>query len=161
MAYYFFSDQLSLPSGDIQTMFTAVHLFPNPALSILSFAAVVVLSGYGLQLLNRFFKEGYLSPDLTAVTIILIGFYGNWLPWALVSRSLYLYHYQPASGFAFMALALILFKLTQRQDKFAEWIYRVSLILVMAATIYWLPLQLGIQIDAQRFYQMMWFDSWI
>jgi len=72
-----------------------------------------------------------------------------------------LYHYQPASGFAFMALALILFKLTQRREKFAEWIYRVSLILVMAATIYWLPLQLGIQIDAQRFYQMMWFDSWI
>ena len=161
MAYYFSSDQLSLPTGDIQTMFTAVHLFPNPALSILSFAAVVVLSGYGLQLLYRFFKEGYLSPDLTAVTIILIGFYGNWLPWALVSRSLYLYHYQPASGFAFMALALILFKLTQRREKFAEWIYRVSLILVMAATIYWLPLQLGIQIDAQRFYQMMWFDSWI
>ena len=161
IAYYFSSDQLSLPSGDVQTLFTAVHLFPNPALSILSFAAVVLLSCYGLQLLYRFFKEGRPSPDLAVVSIILIGFYGNLLPWALVSRSLYLYHYQPASGFAFMALALILFKLTQRQEKFAEWIYRGSLILVMAASIYWLPLQLGIQIEAQRFYQMMWFDSWI
>ena len=95
------------------------------------------------------------------ISFVLIGFYANFLPWALVSRSAFLYHYQPASGFAFLALGFVLYKTSQRQGKKFEVLYRGILIMIIAAAIYWLPFQLGLDIERERFYQMMWRQSWI
>jgi len=101
------------------------------------------------------------TPEFLVMSFILIGFYGNLLPWALVSRSLFLYHYQPASGFAFLALGLLLYKATLQRSKAIEFLYRGALILIIAAAIYWLPFQLGLDIERDRFYQMMWSKAWI
>ncbi len=37
----------------------------------------------------------------------------------------------------------------------------IIITLILAATIYWIPLQLGISVNKDYFYQLMWFDSWI
>jgi dolichyl-phosphate-mannose-protein mannosyltransferase len=161
MAYYFSSDQVMLPSGSYQTMYTAVHLFPNPALALFSIIAVFILTAYWIMLVKNRFTAQRIGPDFAVLSFILIGFYGNFLPWSLVSRSLFLHHYQPASGFALIGLALVLYKLTLRKEKIAELLYRGILILVIGAAIYWLPLQLGLEIEQWRFHQIMWFNSWI
>ncbi|MDG1475189.1 MAG: phospholipid carrier-dependent glycosyltransferase, partial [Porticoccaceae bacterium] len=161
MAYYFSSYQVMLPSGSYQTMYTAMHLFPNPALALFSIIAVVILTVYWIVSVKNSFTAQVIGPDFAVSSFILIGFYGNFLPWSLVSRSLFLHHYQPASGFALIGLALVLYKLMSRKEKIAELLYRGILILVIGAAIYWLPLQLGLEIEQWRFHQIMWFDSWI
>jgi len=54
-----------------------------------------------------------------------------------------------------------LYKTSQRQGKKFEVLYRGVLIMIIAAAIYWLPFQLGLDIERERFYQMMWSQSWI
>ena len=161
MAYYFSSDQVLLTDGIYQTVYTAVHLFPNPILTLFSTAAICILTVYWVTALLLGFRGRNIKPDFSVVSFILIGFYGNLLPWSLVSRSVFIHHYQPASCFSFIALAFLLYKLMSRDEKVAEWVYRGVLILILAAAIYWLPVQLGLEIEQKRFHQMMWFDSWI
>ena len=43
-----------------------------------------------------------------ALTVLLLGFFGQWLPWALVPRIAFAYHFLPAVPFGALALALVL-----------------------------------------------------
>ena len=43
-----------------------------------------------------------------ALTVLLIGFFGQWLPWALVPRIAFAYHFLPAVPFGALALAVVL-----------------------------------------------------
>ena len=102
-----------------------------------------------------------VSDETYTISLILIGFYSNYLPWALASRSTFIYHYQPAACFAFMALAFLLFQLTTKNKIENMSLYYASLLLILVAAIYWLPLQLGLEITSESFYSRMWFDTWI
>jgi dolichyl-phosphate-mannose-protein mannosyltransferase len=161
IGYYFAAHDVLLPDGAKQTIFTAVHLFPNPALYLFSFLAILVMTlTWFIRAYEAIVTKIY-EPEFLVISFVLIGFYANFLPWALVSRSVFLYHYQPASGFAFLALGFVLYKASQRQEKTFEILYRGVLISIIAAAIYWLPFQLGLDIERERFYQMMWSQSWI
>ena len=161
IGYYFASHDVPLPGGAKQTIFTNVHLFPNPALYVFSFLAIFVMSLTWVQRAYEAIVTKTYESEFLVISFVIIGFYANFLPWALVSRSVFLYHYQPASGFAFLALGFILYKTSQRQGKKFEALYRGVLIMIIAAAIYWLPFQLGLDIERERFYQMMWSQSWI
>ena len=161
IGYYFASHDVLLPGGAKQTIFTNVHLFPNPALYVFSFLAIFVMSLTWVQRAYEAIVTKTYESEFLVISFVIIGFYANFLPWALVSRSVFLYHYQPASGFAFLALGFILYKTSQRQGKKFEVLYRGVLIMIIAAAIYWLPFQLGLDIERERFYQMMWSQSWI
>ena len=161
IGYYFLSREIILDSGSQVTIFNSVHLFPNLALYLFSLMAVFIMS---LEWINSFFKtlasKTYESEFILS-SFILSGFYANFLPWAFVSRSTFLYHYQPSSGFAFMALALLLYKVSLKPEKQYKTLYYLALILIITAFIYWLPLQLGLDIDREAFYRRMWSKSWI
>jgi dolichyl-phosphate-mannose--protein O-mannosyl transferase len=43
-----------------------------------------------------------------ALAVVLIGFFGQWLPWALVPRIAFAYHFLPAVPFGAIALAVVL-----------------------------------------------------
>jgi len=161
IGYYFAANDVLLPDGAKQTVFTNVHLFPNPALYLFSLLAIVIMTLAWIRGGYEAIVTKSYTPEFLVMSFILIGFYGNLLPWALVSRSLFLYHYQPASGFAFLALGLLLYKATLQRSKAIEFLYRGALILIIAAAIYWLPFQLGLDIERDRFYQMMWSKAWI
>ena len=78
-------------------------------------------------------------------------FYANFLPWAIASRSTFIHHFQPSACFAFMALAFLLFKASNK-NKFENRGFVLSiLVLIIISTIYWLPLQLGIPISSESF----------
>ena len=161
IGYYFLSREIISDSGSQVTIFNSVHLFPNLALYLLSLMAVFIMS---LEWINSFFKTLALKTyesEFILSSFILSGFYANFLPWAFVSRSTFLYHYQPSSGFAFMALALLLYKVGLKPEKQYKTLYYLVLILIITAFIYWLPLQLGLDIDREAFYRRMWSKSWI
>jgi dolichyl-phosphate-mannose--protein O-mannosyl transferase len=60
-----------------------------------------------------------------------------------------------------MALALLLYKVGLKPEKQYKTLYYLVLILIITAFIYWLPLQLGLDIDREAFYRRMWSKSWI
>ena len=161
IGYFFDSASMVNSEGLTIEKFKAIHLFPNPALSLLSFMSVILLTLKWIELLSKSIGTRKFSDETYSISLILIGFYSNFLPWALASRSTFIYHYQPAACFAFMALAFLLFKLTTKNKIENLSLYYASLFLILISALYWLPLQLGIEISSINFYSRMWFETWI
>ena len=161
IGYFFDSTSIVNSEGVAIEIFKVIHLFPNPALSLLSFISIILLSFKWMELLAKSIGTRKVSDETYSISLILIGFYSNFLPWALASRSTFIYHYQPAACFAFMALAFFLFKLTTKNKIENISLYYASLFFILISALYWLPLQLGIEISSINFYSRMWFEIWI
>lgn len=160
IGYFFDAQTLTGPGGDVE-IFTSIHLFPNPALSLFAFIAVIILTFKWIESLAKSIGAKKVSEDVYVISLILIGFYANFLPWAVASRSTFIYHYQPSACFSFMALAFLLYKLTTKKKSENMAVYYMTLILILISAVYWLPLQLGLEITSDGFYSRMWFDTWI
>ncbi len=161
VGYFFDSTSIVNSEGVAIEIFKVIHLFPNPALSLLSFISIILLSFKWMELLAKSIGTRKVSDETYSISLILIGFYSNFLPWALASRSTFIYHYQPAACFAFMALAFFLFKLTTKNKIENISLYYASLFFILISALYWLPIQLGIEISSINFYSRMWFETWI
>jgi len=141
--------------------FQDVHLFGNPLLYWMSFIAVLYLSGAWVVALVQWFKRGTLNEDFKVQTFIVGGFFANWLPWMMVSRCLFLYHYLPSATFSFLALAFVVSRLIKCNQNWSKALASLIIGLVVFAFFYWLPLQLGLWLPSAQFYDRMWFPSWI
>jgi len=161
IAYYFSSQEVINASGGSLTVFNAVHLFPNPALTLLSSVAIFILSLNWVSSLSKVISSKAYDSDFVASAFILLGYYSNFLPWAVVSRSAFIYHYQASACFSFIALAYLLYKISLKEKVEYKVLYVFSMTLIGAAAIYWLPIQIGLDIPAGQFQSRMWLDSWI
>lgn len=161
IAYFFESGAQSGSMIVYVEVFKAIHLFPNPALNFFSLIAVVILSFKWIGYLSESLGNRIIREELYLSSFILFGFYANFLPWALASRSTFIYHYQPAAIFSFFALAYFIYRLIQRNTFETKLLYSFALVLILLSSIYWLPIQLGLEISDESFYSKMWFDSWI
>ena len=161
IAYYFSSQEILTASGNSLTVFNAVHLFPNPALALFSLIAIFIMTLNWLNSFSKVISSKIYDSDFLATTFILLGFFANFLPWALVSRSAFIYHYQPAACFSFIALAYLLYRISLKEEAEYKALYICSLVLIVTSAIYWLPIQLGLDISAEAFQARMWIDSWI
>ena len=161
IAYFFDSGTIINLDGTSTEIFTAIHLLPNPALNFLSLVAVILLTFKWIEVISKSVSGKKVMEETYLISFILIGFYSNFIPWAVASRSTFIYHYQPAACFSFMALAFLLYRLTTKNKRENYFLYYVSLILILISAVYWLPLQLGLEITSESFYSRMWFDTWI
>lgn len=124
----------------------AVYALFNPPLLWLSTLATLALFPLGLNsLAGRF---------------VLLNYAANLLPWALVSRCVFIYHYLPAALYGFMALALV-WEASHAWGVWARWARLAVLTGVMGGFAYWLPLYLGLPLTPQAFFTRMWLRSWI
>ena len=156
---YFFSSY-DLPNNGI-SMIENIHLFPNPALSLFSFIAISIMTIHWLKLLYKSLTIGLVEKDFLIFSFILLGYFCNLLPWLLVNRCTFIYHYQPSAIFGFLALSWYL----SRNIVSETLLIRISawslLLMILISFLYWLPIQLGIPIENFQFYERMWFKSWI
>ncbi len=143
-----------------------VHALGNPFLWWCSTLAVL---GLIIVLYASFSPQGTLPvSSLTPLSrseqglliYLLVSYAANWLPWALVSRCLYLYHYMPASLFSFFALGWYIDRGLRNQHRFWQLLSWGILALVCFSFIYWLPIYLGLSLPPENFHQRMWLRSW-
>ena len=159
---YFFESRNTVDElGNSVRMMKDIHLLGNPFLYWFSTVAIVVMVFHWLYMFWQWFKNGVTSRGWFVTSVILMGFFGNLLPWSLVSRCIFLYHYQSALAFALLALAWYIYLMFTFKDK-RLWVIPGGLLLAIAwATIFFLPVQLGIEIESSQFYNRMWLKSWI
>ncbi|MGB0562174.1 MAG: phospholipid carrier-dependent glycosyltransferase [Spirulinaceae cyanobacterium] len=140
-----------LPHG-FETVVYAVHAMGNPLLWWCATGAIA------LMLL------GCLSfrPSATAGIwrYCLWGYGANLLPWALVSRCTFLYHYMSALVFAQLALAYWIWQAWEQQG-----LSRAIAVSVLGlggvAFWFWLPIYLGLPLTPEGYQLRMWFAQWI
>ncbi len=159
IGYFFAADNASADKAE--HIFTDIHLLGNPFLFWLSALAIAYLTALWCKQLYNYSKGQPVNNHFLLQTVLVIGFFANWLPWSMVNRCVFQYHYMPASLFAFMALAWCISEWLRSAHKGQRLIGAIMLTLVIFGFTYWLPLQLGLPLHPDGFYERIWLQSWI
>jgi dolichyl-phosphate-mannose--protein O-mannosyl transferase len=94
-----------------------------------------------------------------ALTVLLIGFFGQWLPWAAVPRIVFAYHFLPASMFGCLATAVCAAKLMERGRVWG--IVAVAFVaLVVFGFVFFYPIHSALPLSRDAFEMRMWLDGW-
>jgi len=154
------------------SMLQFVHAMGNPFLYWLSAIALLICVTlliasklrFPPKLITQIFmKEQSLMRSQLGWFMLYVtsSFAGHWLPWILSKRCTFLYHYMPASVFAFAALALLVSLMWR--SPLQEMRIRGSGIFVIVAIgfLFWLPIYIGLPISSGYLPVLMWLRSWI
>ncbi len=149
----YFYQTTNTPSG---TIIHDVHAMGNPVLWWLATGAIIILSLFILIILVKQTYNSYFA----FLSFILINYFANLLPWMLVSRCTFLYHYMSAYSFSLLAISLIIEQCLISSSIFNRRLGIFFLLLISLAFIYWLPIYLGLPLSSQEFTSRM-LPSWI
>lgn len=135
-----------------------VHSMANPILLILSTASIAFF------LLRSLFARvwRYREHFTSFLAVYFLGNYlANLLPWLKISRCTFFYHYMASYSFAILALAWVLSESWRSSSAIDRMAARVSIVLILLAFFYWLPIYLGLPLFSDDFHRRMIFPSWI
>lgn len=114
------------------------------------FALAATMGGVWFVLFRRNF----------AVSFALLAIVCHYLPFSLISRVSYLYHFMGALPFTIMLLAFFVSELW-RQEGWRREVAAVVVLMILISAVYFFPIWTALPIPAGAYYQRMWFVSWI
>ena len=118
--------------------------------------SIIILSFF---LLIIIFKKKY-NYYFAFLLFILINYCSNLLPWILVSRCTFLYHYMSAYSFALLGIGLIIEQCLIGHSLLNRRVGIFLLLLISLAFMYWLPMYLGLPLSSKGFAMRM-LPNWI
>lgn len=133
-----------------------IHGLGNPMLWWLSVGAMTVLLMRSLMTVRQG-GEAMASPE----GYLVLNYALNWLPWALVNRCTFLYHYMPAALFSFMGLAWLMSDWLTSERPAWRWMTGGMLGAIALACWFWLPLHLGLPLTERALQMRFWLSSWV
>lgn len=128
---------------------SSIAAFGNPAVWLVGTAAIITL------IISSFLKK---RPDKTAIFII-IAYLSQYLPWVLITRSMFIYHYFAAVPFFIIAIAYYIKSLEERGKIDNHHIY-AYLALVVLLFIFFYPVLSGLPISSEYGKLLRWLPSW-
>ena len=137
-------------TGDLQVIST----IGNPVIWYGSTLAVV--AGI-VEAARRLLARKPIADD--PLVPILLGYVALLLPWIPGTRIPYIYNYLPSYAFAIMALVYWLTRLWRR-PRWGPWVVVAFTALALAATLFFLPLAMGLPLSSEAMQQRVWMDSW-
>jgi dolichyl-phosphate-mannose--protein O-mannosyl transferase len=150
------------------SMVQFVHAMGNPLLYWLSAIAILIWLAFLISSKLRFPPEiltQMLPKERSQLfwfaSYVTISFAGHWLPWSLSKRCIFLYHYMPASVFAFAALALLVSVMWRSPLQEIRTLGSGIVGIIAIAFIFWLPIYIGLPISSGYLPVLMWLPSWI
>lgn len=153
-----------------------IHAMGNPVLWWLSTLAIFLLL---LILIARLWvwlkyelspKKGDRSlqlpplppnPEMWLWLYLVLNWIANFLPWAKVSRCIFLYHYMASYVFAILALAWWIDRWFRSRKTYLKILGITTIFLIVLAFNFWLPVYLGLPLSPLGWKIRMWFSSWI
>lgn len=94
-----------------------------------------------------------------AAVVLLIGFFGQWLPWALIPRIAFAYHFLPSVTFGCVAVAATC-ATGIRKGGLPRALALTYLVLIAAAFVFFLPIYSGLPLAHKDFAARIWIRSW-
>lgn len=135
---YYFNGSNYAPEGMIST----IMCMGNPAVWWVGLAAL-------LYVLWR-----WLSPHLfggerdSRPAMILLGFLAQFVPWMLVSRSTFIYHYFGSLPFVMLCIVYAMERIAVRWPRRIHWIQGAYMAVVLGLFIAFYPIGTGVQVSA-------------
>ena len=131
----------------LENWISNIYANSNPFLSVLFVPAAVTMTTMWWRQRNP------------AWLVLLIGFFGQWLPWGLVPRIAFAYHFLPATPFGSIAIAAILGMLWDQGTLGRS--ACVAYVLVVAASFaFFYPIYAAVPLTKEAFELRMWIPSW-
>ncbi len=150
-----------LPSG-MGSIVYDVHAMGNPILWWFSTLAIAILCLFLLlNLWRRKFSRSPVAPSIWLMLFLVFNYAANLLPWLKVTRCTFLYHYMGASVFAILAGAWIIDNWLHSSQYISRQIGLVTIIFIILAFIFWLPIYLGLPLSPDGYQLRMWFNNWV
>jgi dolichyl-phosphate-mannose-protein mannosyltransferase len=94
-----------------------------------------------------------------ALIVLLIGFFGQWLPWALVPRIAFFYHFLPAVPFGAIAVSAAVFRLWQGET-WKRYLAAGYVAAVALAFAFFHPIYAAVPLTPPALERRLWFESW-
>jgi dolichyl-phosphate-mannose-protein mannosyltransferase len=91
--------------------------------------------------------------------VLVIGFFGQWLPWALSPRGTFVYHFLPSVPLGCVALAIVVVSAYQRGG-WQRWAGVSYGLAVLATFAFFYPLYTALPLTAEQVDLRMWWASW-
>ncbi len=132
----------------------AVYALGNPLLFWTSAIAILLCAGVTVGQLGK-------RPFPWLPCLLAANFATHYLPWSLSRRCTFLYHYLPASIFAFMAAALWIDGLRRARSPLPRQLGTVLAGAIAVGFVAWLPVWWGLPISPLHFRLLLWFPRWI
>lgn len=123
-----------------------IYLLGNPITWWLSTIAVIL--AIILFLIKKLFRDRIFS-------VLLLGYFLNLLPFIMIQRLTFLYHYLPSLIFAISIMAYLISK-----NRNYKTIFIILLIFSVGAFFYFAPLSYGFNFSPQQYKERIWIDSW-
>ncbi len=158
-----------LPSSATRAIYD-VHAMGNPILWWLSTAAIGLLAVWLLLQVGQQFlrlitrSQPAQTPaqmEFGIVLYLVSNWATHWLPWARVDRCVFIYHYMGSATFALLAIAWMCDRWLNSPSRWRQVAGMTTLVLVLAAFLFWLPLYLGLPLTPEGLAARRWFQSWI
>ena len=96
-----------------------------------------------------------------ALPIIAVGFLSAYLPWVLVSRLTFIYHYFASVPFIILATAQGLRYLERRNRALSHALTAVLVVAAVALFIAFYPYASGLEVSREWLARMNWFKNWM
>jgi len=141
---WYYSGNAYLPEGVI----SSISCMGNPAVWWTGLVAIIALAAYSAWQ-KRTDKAGFM---------VIVGFLSQYLPWVIVPRSTFIYHYFASVPFIILATGLMLGKM-EKKSRIAFWI--VAGVLMAAALflfVMFYPLESGLPMSSDYAEHLRWFN---
>lgn len=145
-------------------MMSSLSAFGNPAVWWTGLAAMLFVFGYALK---RAMKPVLGLPkerdeDVGRVLVFLIiGFLSQYLPWAFVPRSTFIYHYFASVPFIILAIAFCYTRIEKYNVRLARGLAFALMGLALALFIGFYPLASGAMVPRSWGDAVVWINHWI
>ena len=93
--------------------------------------------------------------------LIIISFLAQYLPWVLVSRGTYIYHYFPSVPFIILALVFFICRLEDRRRRAGRVVLAFCLLAALVLFIAFFPYISGVTASKAWLDSMKWFQGWL
>ncbi len=145
-------------------MASSILAFGNPAVWWSGLAGILFVLGYSVYrnaLPALRVIPGREDEDDRTMPVIAVGFLSAYLPWVLVSRLTFIYHYFASVPWIIIATALGLKYLARHRRRLAYVLAAVLAVAAVALFIGFYPLASGVEVPRAWCDAMSWFDGWM
>lgn len=145
-------------------MVSSILAFGNPAVwwtGLAGMLFVLIYSIYRNALPALRVLPGRENSDDRAMPVIAVGFLSAYLPWVLVSRLTFIYHYFASVPFIILATAQALRYLERKNARLAHGLMLALSVAAIALFVAFYPLASGMEVPRAWCDAMNWFDGWM
>ncbi len=158
--WFYVKYQDVVKNGTTELYIGNIYTMGNPLIWWAGVAAIVYITWLILRWIwDRIEGRTSKFTSLMPFHIILVGYFGMFLPWAFSPRIMFLYHYLPSIPFLCLALAYSLYRIRSKSSQGRK-VVNLYLALVVIAFIYFYPHWSGVLLPQKWVEKYYWLKSW-